>query len=33
MGGKPQPVFPPFYWVLKKGKERKRNRKERKGVD
>jgi len=23
-------VFPPFYWVLKKGKERKRNRKERK---
>jgi len=26
-------VFPPFYWVLKKGKERKRNRKERKGVD
>jgi hypothetical protein len=26
-------VFPPFYWVLKKGKERKRNRKERKGED
>jgi hypothetical protein len=26
-------VFPPFYWVLKKGKERKRNRKERKGGD
>jgi hypothetical protein len=23
-------VFPPFNWVLKKGKERKRNRKERK---
>jgi hypothetical protein len=27
------PVFPPFYWVLKKGKERKRNRKERNGGD
>jgi hypothetical protein len=27
MGGKPTVVFPPFYWVLKKGKERKRNRK------
>jgi len=33
MGGKPIMVFPPFYWVLKKGKERKRNRKERKGGD
>ena len=28
-----EPVFPPFYWVLKKGKERKRNRKERNGGD
>jgi len=28
-----QMVFPPFYWVLKKGKERKINRKERKGRD
>jgi hypothetical protein len=27
----PWQVFPPFYLVLKKGKERKRNRKERKG--
>jgi hypothetical protein len=26
-------VFPPFYWVLKKGKERKRNQKERNGGD
>jgi hypothetical protein len=26
-------VFLPFHWVLKKEKERKRNRKERKGKD